>query len=208
MLSNDWIRPAAPADVPRIVEMIRGLAAHEGRPELAVCTAAAIAGALFGEPARAEAVVLIAARGEHDHGDTHGHRRSVEARGTLVEARGTVNAEARGTEHEIVGYGWLYVLVPTFLGRQVMHLEDLYIEPGARGRGLGRRFMAWLAAEAVSRGCVGVEWHVQEDNPRAIEFYEALGARRRTGALTYRLSDEALTRAAASAAAAAQERRA
>lgn len=169
-----WIRAARLDDVPHIVRMIRGLATHEGRPELAVCTEAAIASALFGTPARAEAVILL--------DDSLAH---VPASGPPVRR-----------PDSIVGYAWFYVLVPTFTARPVLYLEDLFIDAAARGRGLGGRFMAWLAAEAIERGCVGVEWTVREDNPRAIAFYESLGAVRKTGALAYRLSDSNLERLA------------
>ncbi|MBL9031715.1 MAG: GNAT family N-acetyltransferase [Phycisphaerae bacterium] len=168
-----WIRAARPADVPHIVRMIRGLATHEGRPELAVCTEAAIASALFGTPARAEAVILL----------------------DDSLARDPVGGPP--VRHDaIVGYAWFYILVPTFTARPVLYLEDLFVDAAARGRGLGGRFMAWLAAEAIERGCVGVEWTVREDNPRAIAFYESLGAVRKTGALAYRLSDSNLERLA------------
>jgi GNAT superfamily N-acetyltransferase len=57
-----------------------------------------------------------------------------------------------------------------------LYLEDLYVDPTFRGRGIGERFMRGLAAEAVTQGCGRFEWTVLDWNVRAQKFYKSLGA--------------------------------
>ncbi|MDB4970705.1 MAG: acetyltransferase domain protein, partial [Myxococcales bacterium] len=82
-------------------------------------------------------------------------------------------AETRGT---IIGYALYFFTYSTFLAQPSLYLEDLYVEPSARGRGLGARFMRTLAAEALRRGCGRFEWTVLSWNVRAQKFYRSLGA--------------------------------
>jgi GNAT superfamily N-acetyltransferase len=65
----------------------------------------------------------------------------------------------------------------TFLGRPGLYLEDLFVRPEYRRRGLGRAMLGHLAREANRRGCGRFEWTVLDWNEAAIEFYESLGAR-------------------------------
>lgn len=64
----------------------------------------------------------------------------------------------------------------TFLGRRGLYLEDLFVEPGHRGKGYGRALLARLAAIAVERDCGRFEWSVLDWNVDAQGFYEKLGA--------------------------------
>ncbi len=64
----------------------------------------------------------------------------------------------------------------TFLGRRGLWLEDLYVEPAHRGRGIGKALLARLAAISVERGCGRLEWSVLDWNTDAIGFYLSLGA--------------------------------
>jgi GNAT superfamily N-acetyltransferase len=64
----------------------------------------------------------------------------------------------------------------TFLGQRGLWLEDLFVYPQHRGKGLGRRFLAELAAVARDRGCGRFEWAVLDWNAPAIRFYERMGA--------------------------------
>jgi GNAT superfamily N-acetyltransferase len=84
----------------------------------------------------------------------------------------------------------------TWLGRPCMHLEDLYVTEQARGRGVGRRLMARLAAIAVERGWGRIDFHVLEWNP-ARGFYHRLGMGHVGGWLRYGANEEALRRLAA-----------
>jgi GNAT superfamily N-acetyltransferase len=86
----------------------------------------------------------------------------------------------------------------TFLGRSGLYLEDLYVRPAFRGRGVGRALLSHLAGIAVARGCGRFEWQVLDWNRSAREFYELLGARPVTGWTSYRVTGDALQRLAGS----------
>lgn len=74
------------------------------------------------------------------------------------------------------GFALFFHNYSTFLGRPGIYLEDLFVRPEARGRGLGRALMIALARLAVERGCGRFEWSVLDWNVDAIGFYRALGA--------------------------------
>ncbi len=79
----------------------------------------------------------------------------------------------------------------TWLGRPCMHLEDLYVTERARGRGVGRRLMARLAAIAVERQWGRIDFHVLDWNP-ARRFYHRLGMGHVDGWLRYGADEAAL----------------
>lgn len=81
----------------------------------------------------------------------------------------------------------------TFLGRRGLWLEDLYVEPDQRGRGIGKALLRRLAALAVERGCGRLEWSVLDWNVEAIGFYQSLGAVAMDEWTTFRVTGEALT---------------
>ncbi len=83
-------------------------------------------------------------------------------------------AEADGA---IAGYAVYFMTYSTFLARPSLYLEDLFVRPSERGRGIGEAFLRRLAAVAVARGCCRFEWTVLDWNVRAQEFYLSLGAR-------------------------------
>ncbi len=64
----------------------------------------------------------------------------------------------------------------TFLGKPGLYLEDLYVKPAWRGRGIGRDLLAHLARLAVEGGCGRFEWSVLDWNTRAIDVYRGAGA--------------------------------
>ncbi len=76
------------------------------------------------------------------------------------------------------GFALYFSNYSTFLGRPGLYLEDLFVEPGARGCGLGKALLVHLAGIANARGCGRMEWAVLDWNQPAIDFYESLGARR------------------------------
>ncbi len=95
-----------------------------------------------------------------------GERPSVEA---LIGRTSDKNAE-------IAGFALFFHTFSTFLGQRGLWLEDLFVYPQFRGAGLGRRFLAELAALARHRGCGRFEWSVLDWNAPAIGFYQRLGA--------------------------------
>lgn len=91
-----------------------------------------------------------------------------------------------------VGYAMTLETYSSFLALPTLYLEDLFVLPEARGRGVGRAMFRFLAAEATRRGCGRMEWVVLDWNRLAIDFYERLGARRMTEWFTYRLTADQL----------------
>jgi GNAT superfamily N-acetyltransferase len=95
-----------------------------------------------------------------------------------------------------VGFALFFHNFSTFLGRHGLYLEDLFVVPEWRGRGVGRRLLTHLAAIAVERGCGRFEWAVLDWNESAIGFYRRLGAQMLDDWRICRLTGDALDRAA------------
>lgn len=93
----------------------------------------------------------------------------------------------------------------TFLGRPGLYLEDLFVKPDFRGKGIGRRLLSELAALAVARGCGRLEWSVLDWNAPALGFYRSVGAVPQTDWIIHRLTGESLQALARSAADPARE---
>jgi GNAT superfamily N-acetyltransferase len=94
---------------------------------------------------------------------------------------------------EPVGFALFFHNYSTFRGRPGIYLEDLFVLPTARGRGIGRRLLTWLARTAVERGCARMEWSVLDWNEPAITFYRRLGAVPMDEWTTFRVTGSALT---------------
>lgn len=75
------------------------------------------------------------------------------------------------------GFALFFHNFSTFEGKPGIYLEDLFVQPAARGSGLGQALLARLAALAVERDCARLEWSVLDWNEPAIGFYKKLGAR-------------------------------
>ena len=90
------------------------------------------------------------------------------------------------------GFALYFHNFSTFLGRAGIYLEDLYVKPGYRGRGLGLGLMKYLAGQCVQRGCGRLEWSCLDWNEPSIGFYLSLGAEPQSEWTTYRLTGEAL----------------
>jgi GNAT superfamily N-acetyltransferase len=95
-----------------------------------------------------------------------------------------------------VGFALFFHNFSTFHGKPGIYLEDLFVRPHARGRGIGKRLLAWLAHAARERGCARLEWGVLDWNAPAIAFYRSLGAIPQDEWTTMRVSDAALERLA------------
>jgi GNAT superfamily N-acetyltransferase len=101
-------------------------------------------------------------------------------------------ALAEGTE---AGFVLFFHNYSTFLGKPGIYIEDLYVSPEYRGRGIGRQLLEHIAGLAVERSCGRVEWWVLNWNP-ARKFYEALGAKAMDEWTVYRLSGKELNKMA------------
>jgi GNAT superfamily N-acetyltransferase len=97
---------------------------------------------------------------------------------------------------ELAGFALFFHNFSTFLGRRGLYLEDLFVLPSHRGRGVGKRLLSHLAGLALERKCGRLEWWVLDWNESAIRFYESLGAVRMDDWTTYRLGGDALQRLA------------
>jgi GNAT superfamily N-acetyltransferase len=76
------------------------------------------------------------------------------------------------------GFALYFFNYSTFLAKPGLYLEDLFVQPAFRGRGLGKALLLHLAKLANDRGCGRMEWTVLDWNQPAIDFYESIGARR------------------------------
>lgn len=87
----------------------------------------------------------------------------------------------------VLAYAALFPTYSTFLARPTLFLEDLFVHPDARRRGIATAMLERLRAEAVARGCGRFEWLVLDWNADAIALYERLGARRHGDWRLYRV---------------------
>ncbi len=98
----------------------------------------------------------------------------------------------------LAGFALFFPNFSTFLGRPGIYLEDLYVRPAFRRRGVGRALFRRVAQLAVERGCGRLEWAVLDWNTPAWDFYRLMGARPMTEWTVHRLSGESLQHVAAS----------
>jgi GNAT superfamily N-acetyltransferase len=91
-----------------------------------------------------------------------------------------------------VGFAVFFHNFSTFVGRPGIYLEDLFVLPEHRGKGIGKALLLHVAALANKRNCGRFEWAVLDWNKPAIEFYRGLGARAMDEWTLYRLSGEPL----------------
>lgn len=90
------------------------------------------------------------------------------------------------------GYAVYFYNYSTWLGRNGIWLEDVYVTPACRGRGAGKALLKHVAGIAVAENCGRVEWSVLNWNTPAIDFYESLGARPLDEWTNYRVTGAAL----------------
>jgi len=96
------------------------------------------------------------------------------------------------------GFALYYYSFSTFVGRRGIYLEDLFVLPELRRRGIGRALLVYLAQLAEARGCGRLEWSVLDWNEPSIAFYRSLGAVGLDDWTVHRVAGEALTRLATS----------
>jgi GNAT superfamily N-acetyltransferase len=109
-----------------------------------------------------------------------------------------VATEARGggDDGEVIGFALWFFTYSTWRGRRCLHVEDLFVLPEHRGKGVGFALMKTLAREAVEHGCARFVWQVLDWNAPAIEFYRRIGARVMKEWVAARIDGEALRRLA------------
>ena len=94
----------------------------------------------------------------------------------LFGPRPAAEALVGEVDGEVVAFALFFTNFSTFLAQPGLYLEDLYVQPAQRGRGVGRGLLKRLGALAVQRGCGRFEWSVLDWNANAIRFYERMGA--------------------------------
>jgi len=151
------IVPATIADVPIILEMIRGLAEYEKLAHTVIATEDTLRQTLFGPRPAAEVLLAFDAA-------------------------------------EPVGFALFFTNYSTFLAKPGLYLEDLFVKPNARGRGIGLALLKRLAAIARDRDYGRMEWSVLDWNQPAIGFYMGLGAIPMDEWTTFRLTEDAIAR--------------
>ena len=115
-------------------------------------------------------------------------------RQSLFSTNSTAKALLCERDGVAIGFAVYFFNYSTWLGRNGLYLEDLYVDPAHRGIGAGKALIQYLAREAVALGCGRMEWSVLDWNTPAIDFYESIGARPQEEWTTYRLTGEALER--------------
>jgi len=94
------------------------------------------------------------------------------------------------------GFALFFFNYSTWMGRPGIYLEDIFVEPELRGLGIGKLLLERVAAIALEKGCLRLQWEVLDWNTPAIEFYRALGAEFLDEWRNVRVNGEALKRLA------------
>ena len=112
--------------------------------------------------------------------------------GATPAAEAVIAEDADGA----LGFALFFHNFSTWAGRRGLYLEDLYVTPKARGKGVGTALLRHLANIAVARGCARFEWSVLDWNADAIAFYRQMGAVGQDEWTVQRVSGDALLRLA------------
>lgn len=115
-----------------------------------------------------------------------------EIRESLFAADSKTEALICEVDGKVVGYAVFFTSYSTWLGRNGIYMEDLYISPDYRGNGAGKALLKTIARYAVERKCGRLEWSVLDWNQPAIDFYLSIGAAPQSEWVRYRLSGDAL----------------
>jgi GNAT superfamily N-acetyltransferase len=146
------IRPATPADIPTMLRFIHELATYEREPDAVIATEADLLRDGF------------SLAPDNTPLDSPIRFRTLIAE--LTEDGTTTPA----------GFALYFTSYSTWLGHHGIRLEDLYVTPSLRGKGIGRALLTRLAQIAIDEGCPRLEWDVLDWNAPAIAVYEKIGA--------------------------------
>ncbi len=106
--------------------------------------------------------------------------------------KSTAHALLCSIDETQIGLAVYFFNYSTWLGKNGLYLEDLYISPEYRGMGGGKALLKHLATIALDKGCGRLEWSVLHWNQHAIHFYESFGAKPQKEWLSYRLDGKEL----------------
>lgn len=125
--------------------------------------------------------------------EPHAVKASVEElRASLFASATTTRALLCEQAGAVIGFAVYFFNYSTWLGREGIYLEDLFVLPDHRGCGAGLALLRHVAQVAVARGCGRLEWSVLNWNQPAIDFYRAAGATAMDGWTVYRMEGLAL----------------
>ncbi len=113
---------------------------------------------------------------------------------SLFDEGSTVRSLMCERDGRAVGFAVYFYSYSTWLGRNGIYLEDLYVTPEQRGDGAGRQLLRHIAREAVANNCGRLEWSVLDWNEPAIHFYESIGASAQSEWVRYRMEGDTLRR--------------
>jgi GNAT superfamily N-acetyltransferase len=117
-------------------------------------------------------------------------------RETLFSPNPAAEVIIASVDGEPQGFALFFHNYSTFLAQRGIYLEDLFVKPEARGKGVGVALLSRLARIAVERNCGRLEWAVLDWNELAIQFYKRIGAQPLDIWTVFRLSDDSLSRLA------------
>lgn len=111
---------------------------------------------------------------------------------TLFSEGATAHSVICLEEDTPIGFAVYFYNYSTWLGKNGLYLEDLYVSPDSRGKGAGKLIMQHLAGQAIAKDCGRFEWVVLDWNQPAIDFYNSMGAEPQNEWIIYRLTGQAL----------------
>lgn len=95
-------------------------------------------------------------------------------------------------QNKPVGFALFFHNYSTFLGKPGIYLEDLYVRPHMRGKGIGKKMLSFLAKLTIERDCGRLEWWCLDWNKSSVEFYLKIGAKPMNDWTVYRIDGESL----------------
>jgi GNAT superfamily N-acetyltransferase len=113
-------------------------------------------------------------------------------RATLFGAKPYAEVVIGYLDQKPVSFALFFHNYSTFLGKPGVYLEDLFVKPVARGKGIGQKMLGYLARLAKERNCGRLEWWVLDWNESAIGFYKRLGAKPMDEWTVFRVTGQAL----------------
>ena len=114
-------------------------------------------------------------------------------RATLFSANPAAEVIIARVDGNPMGFALFFHNYSTFLAQRGIYLEDLFVKPEARGKGVGFALLSALARIAAERGCGRLEWAVLDWNQLAIDFYKRIGAVPLHDWTVFRMTGESLT---------------
>lgn len=115
-----------------------------------------------------------------------------EIKNSIFSPNSTVKALICEEDGKAIGYAVYFYNYSTWLGKNGIYLEDLYVNESKRGRGAGKAMIKYLAKKAISENCGRFEWACLDWNTPSRDFYESLGAVALNEWIGYRLEGDAL----------------